>query len=152
LVRRKTPPRARLRQALGDHAYAAEELVAEIGAAFLCAELQITQDTRADHAQYLPQWLQLIKGDPRAIFAAAAKASDGFAPEAPQCRSAVRGVMRLARPELRPRQRYANIVQVIMRDPQFVRPFRQGRKISCDPAQHGVKFKPCGTQQFTLRN
>ena len=60
----------------GDHAYAAEELVAEIGAAFLCAELQITQDTRADHAQYLAQWLQLMKGDPRAIFAAAAKASE----------------------------------------------------------------------------
>ncbi|MGH6892556.1 MAG: zincin-like metallopeptidase domain-containing protein, partial [Dongiaceae bacterium] len=37
----------------GDHAYAAEELVAEIGAAFLCAELSITQETRADHAQYL---------------------------------------------------------------------------------------------------
>lgn len=60
----------------GDHAYAAEELVAEIGAAFLCAELQITQETRADHAQYLAQWLQLMKGDPKAIFAAAAKASE----------------------------------------------------------------------------
>jgi antirestriction protein ArdC len=41
----------------GDDAYAAEELVAEIGAAFLCAELQITQETRADHAQYLARWL-----------------------------------------------------------------------------------------------
>ena len=41
----------------GDQAYAAGELVAEIGAAFLCAELQITQETRADHAQYLAQWL-----------------------------------------------------------------------------------------------
>ena len=47
----------------GDHAYAAEELVAEIGAAFLCAELGITQDTRADHAQYLAQWLKLLKDD-----------------------------------------------------------------------------------------
>jgi antirestriction protein ArdC len=35
----------------GDSAYAAEELVAEIGSAFLCAELGITQDTRADHAR-----------------------------------------------------------------------------------------------------
>jgi antirestriction protein ArdC len=60
----------------GDHAYAAEELVAEIGAAFLCAELGITQETRADHAQYLAQWLKLLKDDSRAIFAAAAKASE----------------------------------------------------------------------------
>jgi antirestriction protein ArdC len=58
----------------GDKAYAAEELVAEIGAAFLCAELQITQEIRPDHAQYLAQWLELLKSDPRAIFIAAAKA------------------------------------------------------------------------------
>jgi antirestriction protein ArdC len=60
----------------GDNAYAAEELVAEIGAAFLCAELGITQETRADHAQYLAQWLKLLKDDSRAIFSAAAKASE----------------------------------------------------------------------------
>jgi antirestriction protein ArdC len=60
----------------GDQAYAAEELVAEIGAAFLCAELGITQETRADHAQYLATWLKLIKDDSRSIFTAAAKASE----------------------------------------------------------------------------
>lgn len=60
----------------GDAAYAAEELVAEIGSAFLCAELGITQDVRADHAQYLAQWLKLLKEDSRAIFTAAAKASE----------------------------------------------------------------------------
>jgi antirestriction protein ArdC len=60
----------------GDKAYAAEELVAEIGAAFLCAELQITQEVRADHAQYLAQWLTLMKGDSRAVFTAAARASE----------------------------------------------------------------------------
>lgn len=59
----------------GDKAYAAEELVAEIGAAFLCAELGITQTVRADHAQYLANWLQLLKDDSRAIFTAAARAS-----------------------------------------------------------------------------
>jgi len=59
----------------GDGAYAAEELVAEIGSAFLCAELGITQDTRADHAQYLAQWLKLLKDDNRAVFTAAANAS-----------------------------------------------------------------------------
>ncbi len=60
----------------GDAAYAAEELVAEIGAAFLCAELGITQDVRPDHAQYLAQWLKLLKNDNRAVFAAAARASE----------------------------------------------------------------------------
>lgn len=60
----------------GDQGYAAEELVAEIGAAFLCAELGITQETRADHAQYLAHWLKLMKDDARAIFTAAAKASE----------------------------------------------------------------------------
>lgn len=63
----------------GDNAYAAEELVAEIGAAFLCAELQITQDVRLDHAQYLANWLTLLKNDSGAIFAAAARASEAAA-------------------------------------------------------------------------
>ena len=63
----------------GDAAYAAEELVAEIGSAFLSAELGITQGTRADHAQYLAQWLKLLKDDSRAIFTAAAKASEAVA-------------------------------------------------------------------------
>lgn len=60
----------------GDDAYAAEELVAEIGAAFLCAELAITQSLRPDHAQYLANWLKLLKSDDKAIFAAAARASE----------------------------------------------------------------------------
>ncbi len=52
----------------GDEAYAAEELVAEIGAAFLCAEFGITQEIRADHAQYLANWLVLLKSDPALSF------------------------------------------------------------------------------------
>jgi len=63
----------------GDHAYAAEELVAEIGAAFLCSELGITQEVRADHAQYLAHWLQMLKDDAKAIFTAAARASEAVA-------------------------------------------------------------------------
>jgi antirestriction protein ArdC len=63
----------------GNAAYAAEELVAEIGSAFFCAELGITQDTRPDHAQYLAQWLKLLKDDNRAIFTAAARASEAVA-------------------------------------------------------------------------
>ena len=65
--------------ALAIAAYAAEELVAEIGSAFLCSELGITQDVRADHAQYLASWLKLLKDDSRAIFTAAAKASEAVA-------------------------------------------------------------------------
>lgn len=58
----------------GDHAYAAEELIAEMGAAFLCADLGITPEPRADHASYLAHWLQVLKADNRAIFTAASQA------------------------------------------------------------------------------
>jgi antirestriction protein ArdC len=58
----------------GDRAYAAEELIAEMGAAFLCADLRITPDVREDHAQYLGHWLAVLKSDRRAIFTAAAQA------------------------------------------------------------------------------
>ncbi len=59
----------------GDNAYAAEELVAELGAAFLCARLDITSEPRVDHAQYLDHWLGILKSDKKAIFTAASKAS-----------------------------------------------------------------------------
>lgn len=58
----------------GDNAYAREELVAEIGAAFLCADLGIALEPRPDHAAYLASWLTVLKSDKRAIFAAAAMA------------------------------------------------------------------------------
>lgn len=57
----------------GTRAYAAEELVAELGAAFLCAHLGITGELR--HAGYIENWLRLLKEDDRAIFTAASKAS-----------------------------------------------------------------------------
>lgn len=63
----------------GDQAYAMEELVAELGAAFLCAELGITIDPRADHAQYLASWLNVLKADKRAVFTAASAASKAVA-------------------------------------------------------------------------
>jgi antirestriction protein ArdC len=53
-----------------------EELVAELGAAFLCADLQITDEPRTDHAQYLAHWLTVMKEDKKAIFTAASKASE----------------------------------------------------------------------------
>ena len=58
----------------GDDAYAFEELVAELGAAFLCADLGITPEVREDHAAYLAHWLQVLKKDKRAIFTAATHA------------------------------------------------------------------------------
>ena len=57
----------------GTRAYAAEELVAEFTAAFLCAHLGITGELR--HAGYLADWLDLLRHDDRAIFTAASKAS-----------------------------------------------------------------------------
>jgi len=58
----------------GDNAYAAEELIAELGAAFTCAHLGLSTEPRQDHAQYLASWLRVLKADSRAIFTAASKA------------------------------------------------------------------------------
>jgi antirestriction protein ArdC len=58
----------------GDAAYAAEELVAEIGSAFLCADLAVSDVPRPDHADYIADWIRVLKGDNRAIFRAASLA------------------------------------------------------------------------------
>lgn len=58
----------------GDDAYAVEELVAEMGAAFLCADLGVTPEILPDHADYLAHWLTVLKTDKRTIFTAAAQA------------------------------------------------------------------------------
>jgi antirestriction protein ArdC len=63
------------RKRWGDAGYAAEELVAELGAAFLCADLAITPEPRADHASYIASWLEVLKNDKRAIFTAASHPS-----------------------------------------------------------------------------
>jgi antirestriction protein ArdC len=57
----------------GDQAYAAEELVAEIGSAFLCASLCV-DCALEHHASYLDHWRKLLRSDPRAIITAASKA------------------------------------------------------------------------------
>ena len=57
----------------GSHAYAREELVAEMASAFVCASLSIMPTVR--HADYLANWLQVLKEDNRAIFNAASLAS-----------------------------------------------------------------------------
>jgi len=58
----------------GDEAYAFEELIAEIGAAFACARLGIENEPRIDHAAYVQSWLKVLRNDPRAIITAASKA------------------------------------------------------------------------------
>jgi antirestriction protein ArdC len=62
------------RKAFGDEGYAREELVAELGAAFLCADLGLRLEDREDHAAYIGSWLRVLKNDKRAIFAASAHA------------------------------------------------------------------------------
>ena len=62
------------RKRWGDEGYAMEELVAELGAAFLSADLELTLEPRADHAAYIASWLKVLKNDSRAIFSAAAHA------------------------------------------------------------------------------
>ena len=51
-----------------------EELIAELGAAFLCADLEITPEVREDHAAYIATWLKALHDDKRLIFTAAAHA------------------------------------------------------------------------------
>ncbi|GAB5101373.1 ArdC family protein [Caballeronia sp. HLA56] len=58
----------------GDDAYAAEELIAEMGAAFVCTQLGLTPEVRDDHAAYLDHWLNVLKADKKAIFTAASQA------------------------------------------------------------------------------
>ena len=87
MLRAKPRPRRKLRRVLShagndpsrefgckrfdDEGYAMEELVAELGAAFLSADLGLTPEARADHASYIASWLKVLKDDRRAIFTAA---------------------------------------------------------------------------------
>lgn len=60
-------------------AYAREELVAELGAAFLCADLGLALEPREDHAAYLASWLKVLRDDKRFIVSAAAHAQRAVA-------------------------------------------------------------------------
>lgn len=59
------------RKRWGDKGYAREELVAELGSAFLAADLGLTPETREDHAAYIGSWLEVLRNDKRFIFQAA---------------------------------------------------------------------------------
>ncbi len=62
-----------LKNRFGSKNYAAEELIAELGAAFLCAEFGFDGDLR--HAGYIANWIELLKADKRAFFTACSQAS-----------------------------------------------------------------------------
>ena len=77
--RKERAPRNFRSTSFGTANYAREELVAELGAAFLCADLQLSLSPRPDHAEYISGWLELLRNDKKAIFQAAAiaqKATD----------------------------------------------------------------------------
>ena len=71
----------------GDKKYSFEEIVVELFSAFNCAHLEITNVPRPDHAQYISHWVEILKGDKKAIFTAASLASqivtylDGLQPK-----------------------------------------------------------------------
>jgi antirestriction protein ArdC len=62
------------RKRYGDCGYAMEELVAELGSAFLSADLDLTPEVRDNHAAYIASWIKVLKDDKRAIFSAASHA------------------------------------------------------------------------------
>lgn len=73
----------------GTEAYAMEELVAELGAAFVVGHLGLGTEPRTDHAPYIASWLRVLGSDSRALVTAASKAQAaadyliGFAQQAP---------------------------------------------------------------------
>lgn len=48
-----------------------EELVTELGSAFLSASLDLTPEPRADHGAYIAPWFKVLKEGQRAILTAA---------------------------------------------------------------------------------
>jgi antirestriction protein ArdC len=62
------------RKRYGDEGTAREELVAELGSAFLCADLNLTPEVREDHSSYIASWIKVLQNDKRAIFEAASHA------------------------------------------------------------------------------
>lgn len=61
-------------QRFGDHAYAVEELTAELAAAMLTGRFHIANQARPDHAAYLEHWLSVLGEDPRHLFVIASQA------------------------------------------------------------------------------
>src|SRR5262249_42307984 len=58
----------------GSHEYSREELIAEMGSAFLAGHCGIDMTTVPDAAAYIASWLRVLKGDKRMVVVAAAQA------------------------------------------------------------------------------
>jgi antirestriction protein ArdC len=58
----------------GSAKYAMDEVIVELTSSFIMADLGIAHRPRAEHATYIASWIEILKDDPRAIFAAASKA------------------------------------------------------------------------------
>ena len=59
----------------GDDAYAMEELIAELGAAFICSQYGVDSAARSDdHAAYLASWCRVLRAEPRTLFMVAGAA------------------------------------------------------------------------------
>jgi len=69
--RRNDHPSIWARKYWGDEGFAREELVAELGSAFLCADLGLAPEILEDHAAYIDSWLKVLKDDKRFVFTAA---------------------------------------------------------------------------------
>ena len=65
----------KLKNKFGNDAYAEEELIAELGAAFLTAEFDITNPGKEHHAGYIASWLKVLKNNKGFIISAASEAS-----------------------------------------------------------------------------
>lgn len=63
-----------LKGRFGSESYAAEELIAELGAAFIAADLELAPDPRPENAAYIQSWLKVLREDSRAIFTASSHA------------------------------------------------------------------------------
>jgi len=63
-----------IKNMFGTKDYAFEELVAELASAFQCVKLGVTNEPRADHAQYLNCWIKVLREDKKAIVKAASLA------------------------------------------------------------------------------
>jgi antirestriction protein ArdC len=62
----------------GDESYAFEELVAELGAAMLCAHCGIDGQMQSNHVAYIANWLKVLRNDKKAILTASAKAQQAL--------------------------------------------------------------------------
>jgi antirestriction protein ArdC len=72
----------------GSDSYAVEELIAELGSAFLSAEVGLSAAPRVDHAQYIDSWLRVLRSDSKAVFLAAGRATEAAAYVLPPCDAA----------------------------------------------------------------